>query len=220
MLLKRIAIVALMISAMGIVAQKKEVEQFRIKEGSKLIGGAINYNQSKFTNNNDWSPIDNKEQTALINLNYGVALNDNVVLGLKASYIMTRIEATDYDTNGFSSSQDTKNTNYIIGPYLKKYYPITKKLLFNVEGFAGLVKGKFEDFNYDSETKTNGYTLAIEPGLTLQISKKIALTANMGQIRHTSTEYSNDDVDVDYKADNTIFNFGLDNLTLGAIIIL
>ncbi|MGY6648892.1 outer membrane beta-barrel protein [Wenyingzhuangia sp. IMCC45574] len=214
MFLKKIALALLCFLSLSVFAQEQNSDYSFISSGSKLIAGSIAY-----ANNKTKSEVeDSTTHTTNLNLNYGYALQDNLVIGLNTIYSITRIDGGRSDF--FGNQEDTRLDIYNISFYLRRYYKITNRLLFNVEGQAGILKGKIEDFNIPSEIKTNGYNLTLEPGITFQLTPRFGLIASFGNISFVHMEFSSDEIEADRETDAFNFNLGIDNLALGAILVL
>ncbi len=71
----------------------------------------------------------------------------------------------------------------------------------------------------DNENDVKGYGASIKPGITYFLSKKFALTVNLGDINYTSLEIDFSDSDLESEIETSNINLGLSNLTIGAVIL-
>lgn len=193
----------------------QEEDAFTIPKGTKEIGLALTYNYQK--NKNEGAFVNPVEHIFALRPSVGVALKDNLILGAQVNFTAIR-ETIDGDKSDRIYAPDVQTYGIGFFPYLKKYIPIGKKLLFNIQGNVGYEHFTQEEFNQNYTIKQNLFSLGFTPGITFSISSKLALKGDIGVLRYvnTKTEDSRNNSNT-IKQQNFDFNFSASNILLGLV---
>jgi len=190
-------VLLLTLCVVSICSSQEQPATFKLSKGSWLLGGQINYiNQNSGSGSNN--PLGVYPQI-------GHAIATNLVVGTYLGYF-----------------KDSSDKGIGLWPFVAKYYTVTKKLLFNLEGRAGYTIAKSRDSNFKS--KTNEFSLFIIPGLTYRVHKKLAFTLNLGNVGYSKRTFKtqSDSMVLEDRRqyDNFVFNFRTANLGVGFVYLL
>jgi hypothetical protein len=175
----------------------------QIGRGRVFLSGGVGLSSSSPDNP---EPGSTKQFTRFnSNAMVGIFVGDTWAIGLSPSY--------QSQTQTFVDG--TKNHSNIlgVGPFVRKYFPLSDRFYFHVDGSYAFNEQK--DF---SETPTgNGPTtksisneFAIRPGASYFINDRIALQAMVGQLAYT--RFSNNSS----KSSSIDLNFDVSSIVLGA----
>lgn len=140
----------------------------QIKKGTILLGGSIEYSNSK--EQSVPGAAKTKNNTFTIGPAIGRAIKDNFVIGVQLGYRHSILEnSTDYKGNGYSG-----------GVFLRQYWNVTSKFYAfgHVEAGYSWLKGKATvpgNATYSSRSKTQNIGVAVIPGIAYTVSKNIQL---------------------------------------------
>lgn len=121
----------------------------------------------------------------------GYAINKNLILGLGVGYNYSESDSESLSNESMSSNKSTVNTIAVF-PYVKKFFPISKNLAFNLQGETrfSLSKGNFDSTSINDESSSESFFIGIRPGINYFLSENILLQANFGSLgyQYTSSE--------------------------------
>ena len=153
--------------------------QAQITKGSILLGGSLNFNQSK----SDGSSSNINSTYWGIAPSFGIALKENLVYGINLNY---------------NHNQSSSNT-YAGGIFLRKYYPLGNN--FYLFGEPSLNYSHQESkvvtpISDNSVYKFWSVDLGLRPGISYALSRKFQLETGLGNLVDISyskskTEYFN-----------------------------
>lgn len=182
----------------------------QIKEGSVLLGGQARYSTTTYDNVPN-QPVP-KTHVAGVTVSIGKALKQNTVYGINLSY------ANQFQANNWNGSQfyDLKSVGYGAGIFVRKYKPLGKDFYFFGEIQAGYfgIKNSSKTISGDNSpiSKTSSVQLALTPGVSYQLLKKLQVEITIPNIAGLSyTTNKNNGYSV--KQHNFEFNSTLDSFT-------
>jgi len=191
-------------------------EQFVIPKGTKSLGVMFNYSFLKEKGAN--TEVDFINHNFLFSPSFGYAIKNNLILGTQLRYILRREVADSDNLQQRATRRDIINRGGGIDVFIKKHITLNKALLFNVKANIGYQTTKEEDFNSSQDFRTHTFNVGITPGLTLSLSKRLALTADFGFIGYTNTKevFYNDFTDTE-KEERFDVDFSSFNLLVGLV---
>jgi len=188
----------------------------QIGKGSLWLGGGVGYSKSE---NNDTSyPYTMK--TLSINPSIGIAISDNLIVGVTLSYSIIDDNASrNYYLN-------SKNKQYGGGIFVRQYIPVVNRLYIFGEGDATYTTFKFDktiDDGNRSHTYNKGWTCAISfyPGVSFALTKKLQIEAgfnNLLSIQYTKRKNNENSFYGEFHSNNFNARLNLENgaaFTLG-----
>lgn len=162
----------------------------QINKGTVWIGSNFSYAKDKFTP--DQLIISGETRTVSILPSFGVAVKENMVLGIFGNYTNTYREQ---QTTSFYSKRDEKT--YGGGLFVRRYIPVFKRFYLYGEGRLGYNKSESEE-NWanlssfgTSNLKSWETGLTFTPGIAYGITRSILLEAGVAALfdaRYRSTE--------------------------------
>jgi hypothetical protein len=163
----------------------------QISKGSLLLGGGVNISNSRYENAD--TPLQNKthENYTTINPVVGIAVKENLILGVSLSY--GRSENT---TNSDPSNPSIdRYTSYSGGVFLRKYLVLGKNFYLFGQGDLG-----YTDYNQKSSSLSNSFNqngwrtaLGFSPGISYALNKRFHLETSLSNLLNLSYEkYSTD----------------------------
>nr|WP_068891433.1 outer membrane beta-barrel protein [Pedobacter panaciterrae] len=139
-------------------------------KGTSTLGLGVSVTTSKIEFPNQTS-ADSKTKSSSFSLGYGLFVKDNTRIGLELQY---------GEGTGNGSGNDSKS--YGGNVTYQQYYPLIGKLYAYAggKGAYGYTKSKLNDpDSYNSETKSNTYSLGAYGGLTWFVSKRFAFETTL-----------------------------------------
>jgi hypothetical protein len=173
------------------------VSQAQINKGAILLGGNIGAG----TQSSKADAGTNKNNNLNISPVFGIAIKENLVLGLNLWFWSNKSE-----TDRASSHQTQKNSEYGTGVFLRKYKPIGKS------GFSAFIqgslgygdgKGSYEEAATKSEIRVHKVDISAYPGFSYTISKRLQLESGFNKLLSLSW----------YTQKQTITNTGSSSIT-------
>jgi hypothetical protein len=156
----------------------------QIHKGAVWVGGSIGYNQYKDAPK-DMSERDFKTSTLNISPAVGIAVKDNLVVGIRLNY-------GDTKTDNNSTIIESKGNNYGGGIFIRQYIPVVNRLYIFGEAAAGYNNTKQTDtynvFNNGSIVKsqvtTKGWSsgISVMPGIVFSVTKKFQLETSLSSL--------------------------------------
>jgi opacity protein-like surface antigen len=162
----------------------------QINKGTVWIGSNFSYAEEKIKP--DQLIISGKTRTVSVLPAFGVAIKENVVLGIFGNYTKTYREQ---QTNSYYSKRDEKT--YGGGLFVRRYVPVFKRFYLYGEGRLGYNKLESEEnWATSSVSGTNKLKswetrLTFTPGIAYGITRSILLEAGAAALfdaRYRSTE--------------------------------
>lgn len=193
-----------------LIAQNEEKKYSTVEKGTWSAGGQMAF--TFFENEQDInnSVSDTRFTGFTINPNVSYAINENLFLGLTLGY--------NYQKNKYVNSQSdiSESNSFSLGTYIKKYIPITKNFTFNIQGELNYIKTNSSLDNID-DVNSNAFQIGFRPGLTLFLSKNIALETQIGILSYTHSKFERPDYNsqnISYEGTSNTFNFNLNSSNL------
>lgn len=145
--------------------------QAQIGKGTVMLGGSVSGGNSKSEDNLGVS----KSKGFSISPSVGVAVKDNIVVGVFANYGHSKNE---YSTNIGSSAT---NTNVGGGVYVRTYAPLSKRFYLFGNGSFNYSYSKSEsDFTQNNRIyKSNGVGIGLYPGVAFDVNKWLQLETSL-----------------------------------------
>jgi len=139
----------------------------QISKGSIWLGGNISYNQNKTDNEND---PDTKTQSLSIAPAIGKAVSDNLVAGVRLSYLYNKFitDGNSYDERQYGGSV-----------FVRRYLPVISRLYVFGEGSVGASHYR------GGQMKGGSFTIALTPGVSVGINKKLQLETGFNSLFNT-----------------------------------
>ncbi len=194
----------------GYSQEKKE--KFAIPQGTWLTGGSLSfstYNNKK--NNNDGTTNNIGFYPKL-----GYMINNNLELGVSLGYSYSNSEQDSYSYND-------KRNDYSISPYIKRYFPIGKKLAFHSRFGAAYnkteTKREHKENTDNSKYHHNSFSINLRPGFTYSLTEKFVMYTNIGSLSYVNGESGSTGSD-DLKFNRFGFDLSTSDIQWGIIILL
>jgi len=210
--MKKIVLLTLLFVNGITVAQNEKFkeEKINIDKGTWSFGGQLSFNlsNSEFESNGSTQESDNNGIS--INPEVGYAVQKNLIIGLGLGY-------SYFDAKSGNNFSDSRNT-FSIYPYIKKFIPVNKNLLFSIRGEIQFSKTNFENSNNNFLNNGNdqGFFIGFRPGISYFISNKLALEANIGALGYSRSTRDFDTNNSDKATTNSFsFDFNSSNLFFG-----
>jgi hypothetical protein len=186
----------------------------QISKGSVWLGGSIGFSLTE--NEYENSTTESKTRTYSVLPAVGIAVKDNLIVGIGLSH-------TNKKTENFGYTKTGKEKTYGGGVFIRQYVPIINKLYIFGEASAAFRSFEAnEELTYNSpplKTNTKGWdgSLALTPGLALGINKKIQLETGFNSLfsavySKRTTDFNEQSPDVTQKNFST--GIALDNESL------
>lgn len=195
---------------------QQQKSSFLIKKKTTEITGDISLWNNNDESENEFGTYDSQSFHLSFSPNYGYAIKDNLVIGVGAGYSHSFSKSKNYDDD--SSERNYYNNEYSVFPYVKKYFPIGKKVAFSLRGELRYshnhYKHEYSNSNLlnDSTNKSNEYFIGLRPGISLFVTKKILLKANLGSVGYSNIDGKNnigEEEESEYTSKR--FNFSLNS---------
>jgi len=162
--------------------------------GKMWVGGSVGLSSTKV------KVGDNSESYLNFKVipEFGYVINDKMGIGIKLGYQQTELNLN-------SENPTNKMEGFTVNPFLR--YAVMKGSIGGlfIDGGVGYTHLK----DKDADVKTNGMEVGFRPGVSLNVSEKIALTAKFGFLGYEYMKVG------DVKVNNFGFDFDLDQVLLG-----
>ena len=139
----------------------------QINKGSVWLGGNLSYGQSK--TDNDIDP-DYKTHSFSIAPGIGKAVKDNLIVGMRINYQYSK------STTGTNYSDESQYGGSI---FVRRYLPVISRLYVFGEGSVGANHFR------SSGSKGGGFVIALTPGVSVGINKKLHLETGFNSLFST-----------------------------------
>ncbi|TRW24773.1 porin family protein [Flavobacterium zepuense] len=195
-------------------AQEETPTGSGFKAGDVLITGSAGFGTSKTG--------EAKTTTFNFTPRVGYFVNNNIAIGVALGYSSQKDEGTGYYYDPYGNEYygfEQKRTSFDVGAFGRYYFtPANKFSIFGQLG-ASYQFSKYEyAVDYGAEEKTNGFVVAVAPGINYFISSHFALEATFGILSYTTSKPDYDAVYADETSTNS-FDFGLNfsNINFGLV---
>lgn len=197
----------------AILFGQNEKEKFSIEKGLWSIEGDISVNSKKSISNNEATDT-SKNLSFSISPKIGYSIGKNLTLGIGTRYEYSKSKS---DLNHIVNTFNHTINSFSISPYIKKFFPTSKRLAFHTVGVTelSLYKGIHENVdNKERKSKGTSYFIGLRPGVSYSLSKNLLLQANIGSIGYNYTEIKAEDK-IEQKNNSFGLNVGSSSLTFG-----
>jgi hypothetical protein len=198
----------------------------QFSKGSILLGGSINYSDSKYTSNVPSSP-EQKYNQANFSVSAGKAISENAVVGLILGYATS--STTNYSEFPYGP-QPFRTNEYSIGVFYRKYKGLGKDFYLFGEADAfysgGNQSTKDSTGSKISSVNSNGGSAAFQLGISYKISKKFMLDLSLPSlfsVSYSSNKSSSQGVTTSndqFAISTSLTSSPLSNLAIGFRLIL
>ena len=160
----------------------------QINKGTIWLGSNFSYSQSK--DRPGQQLVDREKKSVFVSPSFGVAIKENLVLGIFGNYFNARTKNDGYFI-------DQKENWYGGGLFIRKYIPVVKRFYMYGEGRLGFTSYKTKTYwndGYQSSTsKPKGWTTALifTPGISYAITPGIQLEAGFASLFEARYERMN-----------------------------
>lgn len=156
-------------------------------KGDKVLGGSFSLRKYGYKEPENTGGRFANFTTFGLQANFGLLIRNNLEIGALLGHTW------DYRYEGFSSGPNKSQSRYYIryftmGFYMQRYFPITEKFLFALQGEAGYSIGKsfYKSDTWDLvENRENKLKLKLSPKLVFFPSANWGLYAGLGNISYT-----------------------------------
>ena len=134
---------------------------------------------------------------------FGYVINDKMGIGIKLGYQQTKLDLAAALTN--EDYVPAKVQGFTVSPFIR--YSVLKGNIGGlfIDGGVGYAHSK----NKDADFKVNAFEVGFRPGVSLNVSECIALTAKFGFLGYEHSKMG------EVKIDNYGFNLDLDQALFG-----
>ncbi|RZJ34381.1 MAG: porin family protein [Flavobacterium sp.] len=164
--------------------------------GDIFISGSLGFSSQ--------STGDVKTNTFTISPKVGFFLSDNIAIGGQIGYTSTK------DEDGVS--EDIKTNTFSVGAFGRYYATPASDFSFFAELGANYMTSKMEQGS--AEAKSNGFGIALSPGLSYFIGSNWALEASIGALSYNTEK---PDFDGAESTDTFGLNLNLTNVNVGVV---
>ncbi|WP_123812047.1 outer membrane protein [Mangrovimonas sp. DI 80] len=189
---------------------------FQIDKGIWSIEGDVSFNYGKSENLQNYVGESTGYGFA-ISPKVGYTISNNLILGLGVGY-----DHREYKSQREDPSENSTNTTkqYGIFPYIKKHFPLSKKLALHIQGEARYSKYKPSTEHVSTEvsysTESHDIFIGLRPGISYSLSKNFLMQANIGALGYNSTKSKRDGED-NTKSNSFAFSLKSSNLYFGIV---
>ncbi len=184
----------------------------QITKGSKLIGGNLTLGSSK--GESGTQPNNTKSSSFYFHPSFGVAVKENLIVGIKGGYGHT----LNKNQSGQSEGKQ-KSNSYSAGMFVRKYKQLGKSD-FYLFGDAGLNYQHINNIQEidrveTSNTKDHRLGIAITPGLSYAVNKRLHLELSVGDLFSAGfSKYKETNPTANrYKTNSTFVSTNISNIT-------
>ncbi len=150
----------------------------QIRKGSILLGGQLYYSNSKTQSEN----LDQKSDYGSIGISLGKAFKENSVVGFNISFSPTSQTNIRYGTD----TLDLEFNQFNIGAFFREYKQLAKDFYFFAQVDGAFImsnqKDNFEIAAGNVKTNRKGGFIALTPGISYQVFKKMQLELTIPNI--------------------------------------
>lgn len=192
--MKNLLLIAVFFAAVATSHAQDDAENVFITKGTYELGGSfsLGFNKSEIKD------VDSENQNFFMNIspNLGYAIKDNLLIGLRTGFNYSEA------TRSFDGNLDFATRGYSFAPYLKKYFSITEKFAFSLQGEAGL------GFASSDDRRSTQLQIGVRPGLNYRLSNRLAFNTQIGFLGYNNEKTEGDN---GFERNSNRFNVTLNN---------
>ncbi|AKD05181.1 outer membrane beta-barrel protein [Pontibacter korlensis] len=193
-------------------------------QGTIVASGSLGYQNITHKSDADTDKAGNKSFTIAPSIGY--MLRDGLEAGISTDYTSSSGESNFYSimpdgSRELLSSRETSDRCFAIGPYLRKYFSVSEKIVFTGQAYINYISTEHDshsDYDNGSSRSSNtstGFGIGVKPGITFFPTPEIGLSAGFGNLGYTrSTSTSELAYFEDYKSTSSDFGLNLSGSTL------
>ena len=163
------------------------------EKGKTLIGGSFGFSDNK----GNRKSLSERITSYNFAPNAAYFIKDNLAIGLGLSYGRTKVKGYLYQaTNGVGSVNGSNETQYMVMPYIRRYFKINEQLkVFGQTTFFASSNKVREENNYGYPTtnptiKYHTFGASISPGLAFFPSKHFAIEFSFPLLSYSYQRYT------------------------------
>ena len=181
------------------------IVQAQINKGSILLGGGIGFN------NNKVKDTDKKDHSVSIAPSVGIAVKQNIIVGLNFSYYHSKNEIGTYTPVSNSSSG--------LAVFARKYMPLGKRFYAFGETAIYYLNSKYIYTNPTNKSEQKSWTTGINiyPGLSYAVTKRFHLEAGLPQLANLGYSKTKNITNGTTTEENTQLGFHLSASSFSAL---
>ena len=186
------------------------------EKGKNLLGGSIKFLSTNLSQGTQSQTVKDYG----ISPSYGHFFASNLAIGIKV-YTNISKNSVNYDvtnsTNGIitysTATNNTKQTQYSFGPFIRYYLGITETFKFFAQFDASIGFGKnhqdINGVNNPIDNKLTNYSTSLSPNLAFFPTKKWAVELGFDLLSYNRIDYNGTTLSPKITIDN--FNFGFNS---------
>lgn len=176
----------------SIILSQENNEDFLIEKGLWSIEGEFSINSINSDYPNDTENIAREDFNFNIAPKVGYTISGNLIIGLGIGYSYLKTEFKNENSNDLNIN-DSKISSIEFFSYIKKFFPVSKKLALHLQGETRFTFRKNTFINYYNDERVHNSELlfvGIRPGISYNMSEKFYfkqtlahLATNMPQVK-------------------------------------
>lgn len=178
----------------------------QIEEGKFSIEGSLNLTNSNTTSFGDFTNGTNKEFLFIIAPTIQKIVKNNLSIGGGISFqkLYSKSTSNSNDPSMGSSTSSSNNTSIGISLNSTKYYILSEKLYFTINGEIGIRRATTKD---SPSFRSNYFGIAVGPGVDYFLNSSFALSSSFNLLNYYSV--SAKDTDANFKGTANYFGLSL-----------
>lgn len=221
----KVLITALLFLFTSFAFSQDTSDNFLIEKGTWIAEGNFGLNTRQSEDVFNSTTTDEKTFNFSIAPKIGYLIADNFILGLGLEYNYSKYEREGARESTIGTHTSISNS-YGVFPYIKKFFPIGKKLSLHLAANTGFSFGNTTyntnnniDGNTESESTSKNFSINVIPGINYRLHHKILVQANFGALGYNHIEIDFDDSE-SRTSDSLGLNLNLSTFTIGFIVLL
>jgi hypothetical protein len=167
----------------------------QIEKGNFLVSGNLMYQKNAYNESFNYSSSPVEMIKVEIGPYLGYFVSPRVAIGVYSSYM--RNQTKQVGLNQFSSVKSVLEA-LSVGPFVRYYHPIGDKFYVFAQGDISYGKNQFTNYLADpsaqpQKSKVTTTTIAIRPGISYFITKRLAVEVILGSIAYTKSNFANNE---------------------------
>ena len=173
----------------------------QIQKGNVSLDGSFNFSTSSSNSSSNYTIGSSKEYSFTFNPIAQKFIKDNLSVGVGLTLrTQNRDTKTTYLDLSSSTASNSNNTSFGIGFNTSKYYNLSDKLYFTLNGFVGIEHGITK---ISSTYSSNSIGLILGPGFDYVFNQSFALSSSIALLQLVRTREN----DTEYNFKSTTNNF-------------
>ena len=173
----------------------------QIQKGNVSLDGSFNFSTASSNSSSNYTIGSSKEYSFTFNPIAQKFIKDDLSVGVGLTLrTQNRDTKTTYLDLSSSSASNSNNTSFGIGFNTSKYYNLSDKLYFTLNGFVGIEHGVTK---ISSTYSSNSIGLILGPGFDYVFNQSFALSSSIALLQLVRTREN----DTEYNFKNTTNNF-------------